>query len=516
MLIATLTFCLSLQADAPVAQWSFDGDVRDSGASSFPTKTFGKLEYFDSPVGKSGKLAVFNGVDTYLEVTPPAELGAGSGDFGLSAWVVPLDRRPAPLFSRKGWSLALTEGGGLLFKSDCGSITAPGGSCAVGQWCHVYVNVRRADVKGNSLISVNGDVVGIGDLREGNLDPPGAPLLIGKGDDGKLFGGLLDDVRLYGKAMDSADVSALTDAGMPWLRVGRAGKKDGFGGKFELATDDVVAFVGGEDARVGQELGYLEALLTLSPGGKKAHYRNMAWEGDTVYEQLRPLNFGTWTDQFRRHGVSVVFCRFGQVEALQGKDDVPRFEAAYEALLAQFAKTTKRIVLVSPPPFGKGAATGPDLAARNADLALYVEVTRKLAASHGFLFIDLTTPPMSASDLSRDGLHLSVKGQWEAARETARQLEIPGVSDLDAPDARGVFRKEVLETLRWSIRAKNALWTNGWRPSNWAFLNGDRMDQPSSRDHVDRRVRWFPVEVQQYPALVRREEDKIQWLVEQK
>ena len=42
------------------------------------------------------------------------------------------------------------------------------------------------------------------------------------------------------------------------------------------------------------------------------------------------------------------------------------------------------------------------------------------------------------------------------------------------------------------------------------------MDQPSSRDHVDRRIRWFPVEVQMLPALLRREEAKIDALLEKK
>ena len=40
------------------------------------------------------------------------------------------------------------------------------------------------------------------------------------------------------------------------------------------------------------------------------------------------------------------------------------------------------------------------------------------------------------------------------------------------------------------------------------------MEQPSSRDHLDRRVRWFPVEVQQLPALVLREEEKIETLLQ--
>jgi hypothetical protein len=241
----------------------------------------------------------------------------------------------------------------------------------------------------------------------------------------------------------------------------------------------------------------------------------MTWEGDTVYEQYRPLNFGSWTDQFRRAGVSVVFAQFGQIESLEGKAGVDRFSAAYEALLAQFAATTRRIVLVTPAPFGKSGAASPDLTKRNDDLKLYVEAIRKIAQKNGYLLVDLSTPAMAAEGLSRDGLHLSTAGQWMAAKETARQLEIPGLSDLEAPDERGAFRKESLEKVRSAIRYKNTLWTDYWRPANWAFLYGDRMEQPSSRDHVDRRVRWFPVEVQQLPVLVQREEAKIELLLQE-
>jgi hypothetical protein len=305
----------------------------------------------------------------------------------------------------------------------------------------------------------------------------------------------------------------LTDEGMAWIRPKPLAKTP-FPGKFELLENDVVVFAGGENARVGQELGYLEALLALQASGKRVRFRSMAWEGDTVYEQMRPLNFGTWTDHLRRAGASIVVAQFGQVEALEGKPGIGRFAAAYDALVSQFAATTKRIVLVSPTPFGRGSARQPDLTARNEDLALYVEEIRKIAAKHGALFIDLATKTMAEEGHVRDGLHLTGAGQWAAARETARQLEIPGLSDLDAPDATGAFRRESLEKIRLAIGTKNGLWNRAWRPANWAFLDGDRTEQPSSRDHLDRRIRWYPVEVQQLPAMVLREEERIESLLQ--
>lgn len=509
MNIVLALLALACCQEDPLTRWTFDVDAGAAGSKAPPTKVQGRLEYIDSPIGKGGRLAVFNGVDAWLQVDPMAALGVGSGDFSIGAWVLPLDKRPSTLLSRKGWSLSIADGGALRFASDLGAVATPAGACPPGQWSYVVVSIRRDR---NSRIFVNGEVAGNGEVKAGDLDAEPAPLRIGKGEDPKPYTGLMDEIQLYARPLDGPEVVKAMKNGLPWLAP-KPHAKTPFNGKFELQQDDVVVFTGGEDARVAQELGYLETLLSLSAAGRRVQYRNMAWEGDTVYEQLRPLNFGSWTDQFRRCGASVIVAQFGQVEALQGAAGVDRFAAAYEALLAQFAQTTKRIVLVSPAPFAKGPV---DLTARNADLKLYVDAIRKIAAKNGFLFVDLSTSTMAAAGSMRDGLHLSDAGHWTAARETARQLEIPGVSDLDAPDATGAFRKESLEKLRRAVQVKNGLWTDAWRPANWAFLNGDRMEQPSSRDHVDRRIRWFPVEIQQFPALLREQESKIDALLEKK
>jgi hypothetical protein len=501
---------LSLAAQDPVARWTFD---RDAASGDLPSKIEGKLEFIESPVGKGGRAAVFNGVDAALEVRPTGSLGAGAADFSVSAWILPTERRPATILWRPSWSLSLRDGGALEFASSLGKLSAPPGTILAGQWNHVLVSVARGPA---AKLFVNGEAVASGEIRAGNLDPEQAPLRFGKAPtDPAAFAGLLDEVAIYARAVDAAEAATTAHEGLPWLRP-KAHAQTPFPGKFELLQDDVVVFTGGEDARVGVEAGYLETLMSLWAPGRRVHYRSMAWEGDTVFEQPRPLNFGSWTEQFRRCGASVVVAQFGQLESLEGKAGVERFAAAYEALLAQFAKTTRRIVLVSPAPFGKAAPRAPELTARNADLKLYTDAIRAIATKNGYLFVDLAGPAMAGEGLSRDGLHLSAAGQWMAARETARQLEIPGVSDVEAPDAKGAFRRESLEAIRSAVRVKNGLWNDYWRPTNWAFLNGDRTEQPSSRDHMDRRVRWFPVEIQQFPALLKREEGHIETLVEKR
>jgi hypothetical protein len=71
---------------------------------------------------------------------------------------------------------------------------------------------------------------------------------------------------------------------------------------------------------------------------------------------------------------------------------------------------------------------------------------------------------------------------------------------LVAPDGR--FKAADLEALRQAIVARNRLWFDYTRPMNWAFLGGDRTEQPSSRDHRNRSLRWFPAEMEQFRPLI--------------
>jgi hypothetical protein len=59
------------------------------------------------------------------------------------------------------------------------------------------------------------------------------------------------------------------------------------------------------------------------------------------------------------------------------------------------------------------------------------------------------------------------------------------------------------------IVAKNKLWFNYWRVQNWAFLAGDRTNQPSSRDHLDPSKRWFPAEREEFLPLIEAKEKEI-------
>lgn len=241
-------------------------------------------------------------------------------------------------------------------------------------------------------------------------------------------------------------------------------------GKFELEPNEVVVMAGQENLVRDQKSGDLEAVLGTAFAAKQPRFRSMAWEGDTVYEQWRDLNFGDWKAQLDAAGAGIVIAQFGQVEAFDGVKRLAEFKSAYHRLLDQFTAQTSRLVLVSPMPFERPLAShAPELRLRNADVKAYAEAVREVAKQRGAIFVDLFTPlsgrGANQPRLTDDGLHLNAEGLRVVAREIAQQL---GASTSDADD---------LTALKTAIVDKNRLWFDCWRPANWSFVYGDRVTQ---------------------------------------
>lgn len=317
---------------------------------------------------------------------------------------------------------------------------------------------------------------------------------------------------------------------------------------------DVIALVGGEDMVVASEYGYLELLLVRALPDHRLRFRNLAWEGDTVFEQRRDLNFPTWEEQLDKIGTTVVIAQFGQMESLAGKEKLPEFIAAYEKLIARFSGGGKRRVVVLAP----GNFESAD-AQTNRDL--FAETIRTMRLQPGGL-MDISpglqpgvaekkaTRPEGARDSAapagadavaaekprvspganihqpfglkrrypplRDGVHHSVNGHVGLALHLRKvsQVTESGVEGIGYSETDGSVRNRDLEPLRQLIIAKNRLWFDYWRPQNWAFLAGDRTAQPSSRDHLDPTKRWFPPEREAFLPLLEAKEKEIDALAQ--
>jgi mono/diheme cytochrome c family protein/glucose/arabinose dehydrogenase len=240
--------------------------------------------------------------------------------------------------------------------------------------------------------------------------------------------------------------------------------------KFTLDANEVVVLTGQTNLVREQKCGDLESLLASAFAKQQPRFRSMAWEGDTVYEQWRDLNFGSWKSQLDATGASVIVMQFGQIESFDGRARIPEFMSAYHRLLDQFASRTARLVLISPMPFEKPTAShAPDLTLRNDDVAAYANAVRELARQRNVIYVDLFTPlserNSSQPRLTDNGLHLNEEGLRVVAHLVAGQL---GVSTSEGDD---------LSALRTAIVEKNRQWFDCWRPANWSFVYGDRVTQ---------------------------------------
>jgi hypothetical protein len=285
-------------------------------------------------------------------------------------------------------------------------------------------------------------------------------------------------------------------------------------GRFELETGDVIAFLGGGDVDAAQHTGHLEALLTSRYRDLAPRFRNFGWEGDTVQARPRDFGFPPLAEHLRRASATVIVLQFGRGEALGDSADPAGFTRNYEKLLDECARQTPRLVLVTPPPLESAGGLLPDLSARNPALARYAEAVRALAAKRRLpvvdLFAELNGVAHREPRLTSDGLQLTPRGQGLVAAAFARQLGFGRVAKAAGePAESGAWPDPAYERLRQAIAAKNRLWFNYWRPQNWAFLGGDRTEQPSSRDHRNPSVRWFPAEMEKFLPLIQAREHEI-------
>ena len=287
---------------------------------------------------------------------------------------------------------------------------------------------------------------------------------------------------------------------------------------FAINSDQTIAIIGSTNALGISRNGYLETLLTAARSQHNVRLRNLAWQADTVYMQQRPRNFYAANkpdygelDGRTRIKADIVFFWMGQSESLDGPDRVEEFIDAYSQHLDQIADYTKRLVLVTPVPFSNPLNLELNINKRNESLAVYADAIRTIGHKRRLPVVDLFTALQSEGspkEHSSNGLHLSPEGHWFAAQAFASQL---GFADRATPirkhETEERVQPETAEKLRRAIGQKNDLWFRYWRPTNWAFLYGNRQSTASSRDHTNPSRRWFPEELQNaLPHLVEAEQ----------
>lgn len=203
-----------------VLRYTFDADGPETATDSSGYGNDGA--FIGAQVAGNGMVAsgaAFDGTDDYVRVASSASLMPEA--VTISAWVR-FDSRPTEVadlvFKRnldlndnESYALQIQAGGGMRFVLGNGAQTrldsAPMG---VGEWHHVAATFARPDMK----IYVDGALAGTAVHDHGLAHNPATDLLVGARDHAvaplsSFAHGMLDDVRIYRRALGAGEVAAL-------------------------------------------------------------------------------------------------------------------------------------------------------------------------------------------------------------------------------------------------------------------------------------------------------------------
>ncbi len=262
-------------------------------------------------------------------------------------------------------------------------------------------------------------------------------------------------------------------------------------GKFVIRQGEVIVFTGGTNMVRLVEEGGFEAALALAAREQKPRFRSMAWEGDTVYEQWRDMNFGSWKDQLDAVNATCVFLWFGQMQARDLSRDEVAFTAACAKHLDETKAITPRLVVMLPMPF--------DDASKNGRLVEFSSVMKQLATERGAMVLEWPAgePTLGGALRTINGVHVTDG----ALRGGFNQMLVGGL---------GMPYERAGDSMIGEIRAKNRHWHDCWKTMNWAFAYSDRTEQPFGKGIGSHPS--MAQELERYKPLLRAADEGIQTL----
>lgn len=251
---------------------------------------------------------------------------------------------------------------------------------------------------------------------------------------------------------------------------------------FELRNDDRVLFLGNSFFERALDYGYIETTLTLSFPDRDITFRNVGWDGDTVFGHSRTggrrravfgdveEGFQKMVEHVRQLKPSVIFLAYGANESFAGLGGVDNFKKGLQDLVEALSDSGKvRFVFFSPLPVSPKFLPDPSyLKERNTSLTAYSKVLSTVASKLRYPFVDLLGP-LSNTEFTTNGLHPNGKGYRLIAEEITDQLNLPS--------ARIELTSSKSEELRLTIIKKNLLYFHRWRPRNDAFVYGERKNE---------------------------------------
>jgi lysophospholipase L1-like esterase len=255
---------------------------------------------------------------------------------------------------------------------------------------------------------------------------------------------------------------------------------------FELKDGDRVAFIGGTFIEREQAYSYLETLLRTRWPERNTVFRNLGWSGDNVFGASRgyfegaDAGFARLTKIVHELKPTVIFVGYGMTESFDGEAGLPTFRSGLNRMLDMLKDLNAReTVLIGPIQHEKLPPPLPDPAEHNKWLRAYADAMKDIASKRGMRFVDLyelTAPQPKtriAVPLTENGIHLTPRGYWFAARETMKQLGLQAPKELNV-DEKGAIINGNYEPIRQLSIEKNVQYFNSWRPANETYIFGFR------------------------------------------
>ncbi len=249
----------------------------------------------------------------------------------------------------------------------------------------------------------------------------------------------------------------------------------------ELVRGERIAFVGGSAAERFNLYGHFETLLHTRFPDKELVVRNFARPADEVSVRQRPNDYAKLGDPMHAFNPDTIICFFGFNEAFAGPEGVAKFQADYEKLLDEYAVkyprddagSKPRFVIVSPAAFEPtGDPFLPEGTKENANLKLYADAAKAVAAKLKIAFVDLYTPTLKAFT-AKPGMQYTINGCHanEAGDGVIGEVIDRALFDVPNPGKPGTSE---FEKIRAAVNDKSWVHQQDYRMVNGWYVYGGR------------------------------------------
>ncbi len=251
----------------------------------------------------------------------------------------------------------------------------------------------------------------------------------------------------------------------------------------EFQKNERVALVGSSTAERMNLFGHFETMLHLDFPEKELVIRNFARPADEVGIRQRSADYTRIDDPLYAFNADTFLCFFGFNESFAGPKGVDAFKDAYERFLDEFtskyprddAKSPPRFVLISPMAFEPtGDPLLPDGEKENANLKLYTDAVKAVAAKRNVAFVDIYTPTLKAFT-EQKGMQFTINGahQNEAGDQLLGEVLERELLGLTKTNRSGPGTSEY-EALRAAVNDKSWIHLQDYRMVNGWYVYGGR------------------------------------------